>query len=161
MILALLTAAFATELPTEPLPEPPPLFAGPRQSDLPPGMWGYALGLSAGRTAIGLAPIVAYEQTYPLLGFPLEHDNPSAQLMARLFGVRDIGLGVVTMASTNDRTSLRRAFLFNAATDLADATMIAIPLIAHDEIDPAARRSMGFALGGCTMWLVGAWWTTR
>jgi len=58
-------------------------------------------------------------------------------------------------------TTLRRAFLFNAATDIADATMIAIPLIRDEGIDPAAHRCLGFALGGCSMWVIGAWWSTR
>jgi hypothetical protein len=138
-----------------------PLFPGPAQADLPPGMYGYTAGLAAGRVALGLAPILAPERSQALLGFPAGHDNPTARLMARLFGVRDIGLGALTMAATHNTTLLRRAYLFNAATDLADATMIAMPLISDAGIDTAAWRSLGFSLGGCSLWLVGAWWTTR
>ncbi len=52
-----------------------------------------AMGL--GRIALGLAPFVAAGPASRLLGFPVAHDNPTARLMARMFGVRDIGLGVL------------------------------------------------------------------
>ncbi|MFT5684661.1 MAG: hypothetical protein ACI8RZ_005605 [Myxococcota bacterium] len=138
-----------------------PLFPTPAQADLPRGMYAYTAGLAAGRVALGLAPILAPEQSSALIGFPTAHDNATTRLMARLFGVRDIGLGAIAMAATHNPTMLRRAYLFNAATDIADATMIAIPLATDAGIDPAAWRSLGFALGGCSMWLAGAWWTTR
>jgi len=138
-----------------------PLLPTPAQADLPRGMYGYTAALATGRVALGVAPIVAPARSAALLGFPEAHDNATSRLMARLFGVRDIGLGALTMASAHDTTTLRRAYLFNAAIDIADTSMIAIPLIADDGIDEAAWRSVGFALGGCSLWLIGAWWTTR
>ncbi|MCB9743668.1 MAG: DUF4267 domain-containing protein [Alphaproteobacteria bacterium] len=148
--------------PTSPtLPAPRPLFPSPAQSQLPRGLYGYSAALATGRVALGLAPIVAFEPSMRLLGFPPEHDNPSARLTTRLFGVRDIGLGVLTMASTQDPESLRRAYLFNAAIDLADASLIAVPLLRDEGIDQAAALSLGFALGGCSAWLVGTWWLRR
>lgn len=118
----------------------------------------YAQALAAGRFAVGLAPVVAAEPTMKLLGFPPEQDNPSARMMARLFGVRDIGLGAVVLASTREKRSLCRSFLLNGAMDLSDAAMISAPLIARSGIDRAAGTSLGFALGGLSAWTVGWFW---
>ena len=118
----------------------------------------YAEGLAAGRFAIGLAPILAPELTLKLLGFPPEQDNPSARMMARLFGVRDVGLGAIVLASTHEERALCRSFLLNGAMDLSDAAMISIPLIDRAGIDRAAGTSLGFALGGLSAWTVGWFW---
>ena len=115
----------------------------------------YASSLATGRVVIGLAPIVAPVQSMELLGFPTEHDNPSARMMAGLFGTRDIALGAITYASLGDERALRRAFLLNLCVDLADATVISIPLVTDAGIDQAAGRSLGFALGGASLWTLG------
>src|SRR5438105_1537644 len=54
-----------------------------------------SMGLA--RIAIGLAPMVAPATSAKLLGFPASHDNATARLMGRFFGVRDIGLGVLAL----------------------------------------------------------------
>ena len=87
-----------------------------------------------------------------MTGFPAEHDNPTARLMGRLFGVRDIALGVLVASCLKDRELLRWTFLFNLAIDLADASMIAIPLVRRQGIDRGAGLSIGFALAGATGW---------
>ena len=51
--------------------------------------------MGVGRILLGIAPFVAARPSARLLGFPVDHDNPTTRLMARLFGVRDIGLGVL------------------------------------------------------------------
>jgi hypothetical protein len=114
--------------------------------------------LAIGRFILGLAPIVASAQASRLLGFPAEHDNPTARLMARLFGVRDIGLGAIVLANLGDPDALRRALWLNLAMDLGDALMIAIPLVRRQGIDRAAALSLGFALGGAAAWSIALAW---
>lgn len=117
----------------------------------------FAWILAAGRIATGLAPIVAAPVSIKVLGFPPDHDNPTMRLMARLFGVRDIGLGVLVIAGMHHpRLLLPPIFLFNLATDLADAAMIAIPLRQGGEMQQGARRSLTMALFAALCWLV-AW----
>lgn len=111
----------------------------------------YAMGV--GRILIGLAPIVAPAASSKLLRFPAEHDNASARLMGRFFGVRDIGLGVLVMYATRDLSLLRWVFLFQAATDAADALSIA-PLLRDPKMRKAGAASMTFALGGGSLWLI-------
>ena len=120
-------------------------------------VWGYLVALAVGRFALGLAPIVAARASSRLLGFPEAHDNPTARLMARLFGVRDIGLGAIVLVNLADADALRRALWLNLAMDLGDALMIAIPLLRRQGIDRAASLSLVFALGGATAWAVALW----
>jgi hypothetical protein len=109
---------------------------------------------AAGRVVLGLAPILAARRASALLGFPPEHDNPTTRLMARLFGVRDIGLGVLVVGALHGHASLSFAFLFNAAHDLGDAIMIAVPLARRQGIDRAAALSLGFAVLGGASWVL-------
>lgn len=117
-------------------------------------VWGYLIALCVARVIIGLAPIVAARASSRLLGFPDAHDNATARLMGRLFGVRDIGLGAIVVMNLGDPVALRKALWLNLAMDLGDALMIAIPLVRRQGIDRAARLSLMFALGGATAWIV-------
>lgn len=109
---------------------------------------------AAMRVVIGLAPIVAARPSLRLLGFPSDHDNATARLMGRLFGVRDIGLGVIAAAGVKGFVPMDFALLFNAATDVGDMVVIAIPLLRRQQIDRAAALSLGFAVAGCSAWLL-------
>lgn len=111
----------------------------------------YAMGV--GRILIGLAPIAAPQLSSKLLRFPAEHDNATSRLLGRLFGVRDIGLGVLVMYAVADMTLLKWIFLFQAATDAGDILCIA-PNLRDPKMKKAATLSLVFACGGCALWLV-------
>ena len=117
-----------------------------------------AMGL--GRIALGLAPFVAAGPTARLLGFPAAHDTPTARLMGRFFGVRDIGLGVLAFYAVRHPDTAPFLFLFNAFMDFGDLLAIAIPLVRRDGIDRAAALSSLFALTGGVLW-IGAWLIAR
>ncbi|MDB4933202.1 MAG: hypothetical protein JWP87_174, partial [Labilithrix sp.] len=86
-------------------------------------------GMGIGRVVLGLAPFVAAEPSSRLLGFPAQHDNPTARLMGRLFGVRDVGLGVLVFYGLTHPAVLAFLLLFNAITDFGDLFAIGIPLV--------------------------------
>jgi Domain of unknown function (DUF4267) len=113
-----------------------------------------AMGL--GRIALGLAPFIAAGPAARLLGFPLSHDTPTARLMGRFFGVRDIGLGVLAFYAVRHPETAPFIFLFNAFMDLGDLVSIAIPLVKRQGIDRAAAMSAMFAFTGGLAWLI-AW----
>ena len=110
--------------------------------------WFFALG----RICIGLGPFVAAGPLVRLLGFPPAHDNASARLMARLFGVRDIGLGLLVLWCAHDLALLRLAVLFNLFHDVADLATAAIPLVRRQQIDRGALTTGAFALIGGLGW---------
>jgi len=117
-----------------------------------------AMGL--GRIALGLAPFVAAGPASRLLGFPASQDNPTARLMSRLFGVRDIGLGVLAFYAIKHPEAAPFLFLFNAFMDLGDFASAAIPIVKRQGIDRAAMMSALFAAIGGTGWLI-AWLIAR
>ena len=111
----------------------------------------YAMGV--GRILIGLAPIATPQLSSKLLRFPADHDNATARLMGRLFGVRDIGLGVLVMYAVSDLALLKWVFLFQAATDAGDILCIA-PNLRDPKMKKAAIASLAFAMSGCSAWLI-------
>ena len=115
------------------------------------------LAMGVGRVLLGLAPFVAAELSTRLLGFPPEHDNPTSRLMARFFGVRDVGLGVLIFHGLAHTEQLPFLLLFNALTDFGDLFAIAIPLVRRQGIDRAALGSAAFALPAGLAWLAVLW----
>jgi hypothetical protein len=115
-------------------------------------------GMALGRIAIGVAPFVAAGPASRILGFPAAQDNPTSRLMGRLFGVRDIGLGVLALWGLRHPEALGFVLIFNALMDAGDLVAIGIPLVKREGIDRAAIASALFALGGglgwITMWLI-------
>ncbi|MFT3694815.1 MAG: DUF4267 domain-containing protein [Kofleriaceae bacterium] len=117
-------------------------------------------GLGLGRIALGLAPFLAAGPSSRLLGFPRSHDNATARLMGRFFGVRDIGLGVLAFYAAAHPETLPFIVLFNAFMDLGDLAAIAIPLVKRQGIDRAALLSAMFAATGGLSWLI-VWLVAR
>lgn len=112
----------------------------------------------AARVLIGLGAIFAIDRLAPLFGFPRDQLTPTMRLFARLFGNRDIGLGVILFAAAGDLPWLRLALLFNAAHDLLDAAVIA-PLIQKPEIRTASLICLACATSGVVLFVSAWWWT--
>jgi hypothetical protein len=109
--------------------------------------------MGVGRILLGLAPFVAAAPASRLLGFPREHDTATARLMGRLFGVRDIGLGVLAFHATRHPETAGFLVLFNAAMDAGDLVSVAIPLARREGIDRGALRTGACALVGGLSWI--------
>ena len=112
------------------------------------------VALSFGRIALGLAPFVAAGSSARMMGFPAAHDNATARLLGRLFGVRDIGLGIIGLYALRHPELRTFAFLLNAAMDAGDLIAIAISLLSRAGIDRAAWRSATAAAVGGAGWLL-------
>ena len=111
-------------------------------------------GMALGRIAIGAAPFVAAGPSARMLGFPVAHDNPTARLMARMFGVRDIGLGVLLLWGLRHPEVMPFLFVFNALTDFGDLAAILVPLVKRQGIDRGAIGSAMFAFPAGVAWLI-------
>ena len=116
-----------------------------------------AMGLA--RILIGLVPFVATTHALRALAVPVSHDNPTGRLMARLFGMRDIGLGVLVFWATTLPEALGFVLLFNAATDFGDAGSALVPLVKRQGIDRAAGFTTALAGSAGLLWLAVWWWT--
>ncbi len=110
--------------------------------------------MALGRIAIGLAPFVAARPSSRLLGFPSSHDNATARLMGRFFGVRDVGLGALVLWALRHPDALPFVILFNAFMDLGDLFSTAIPLVRRHGIDRGAAASALMAGSAGVLWLV-------
>lgn len=111
-------------------------------------------GMALARIAIGVAPFVAAAPVARVLGFPSSHDNATARLMSRLFGVRDAGLGVLALWGLRHPEALPFVLVFNAFMDAGDLLSTAIPLLKRQGIDRGAAVSALFALVGGLSWLI-------
>jgi len=111
----------------------------------------FAMGV--GRILLGIAPFIAARPSARILGFPIDHDNPTTRLMARFFGVRDIGLGVLIFYGLRHPETLPFLIVFNALTDFGDLFAIGIPLLRRQGIDRGAWTSAAFAAPAGAAWL--------
>jgi hypothetical protein len=111
------------------------------------------VAMGVGRILLGLAPFLAARLSARLIGFPPEHDNPTTRMMARFFGVRDVGLGLLVFFALKHPEVLAFIIVFNALTDFGDLVAIAIPLARRQGIDRAAWISAAFALPAGAGWL--------
>jgi hypothetical protein len=118
------------------------------------------IAMGFGRIAIGLAPFVAALRASRALGFPEKHDSPTARLMARFFGVRDVGLGALAFYGVSHPETAPFLMLFNASMDGGDLLSTAIPLARRQGIDRGAATSAVFAAVGGIAWLV-VWSLTK
>jgi Domain of unknown function (DUF4267) len=109
--------------------------------------------MGIGRILIGVAPFIAAGAVSRLLGFPQQQDSPTARLMGRFFGVRDIGLGVLAFYAIKNPASLMFVLIFNACMDAGDLVSTSIPLIRRHGIDRAALSSAACALIGGLSWV--------
>jgi hypothetical protein len=113
---------------------------------------GILVAMGVGRILLGLAPFVAADTVARWMAFPPSHDNPTTRLMARFFGVRDVGLGVLVFYALRHPPLLGFVLLFNAVTDLGDLGAIAIPLVGRQGIDRGALMSSAFAMFAAIGW---------
>jgi hypothetical protein len=110
--------------------------------------------MGVGRVLLGVTPFAAARRSATWLGFPADHDTATSRLMARFFGVRDVGLGVLVFYALAHPPLLSFVLIFNGLTDLGDLVAIAIPLVRREGIDRAAWTSAAFAAPAAIAWLV-------
>jgi hypothetical protein len=118
-----------------------------------PDIRGWSLASGIGRIAIGVGMLAAPGGSLRLLGFS---DVTSATAtVSRIAGVRDLVLGVVTLAALDDRERLRAATLANAAADAGDTIAFALASEAGER--SAGARGLAAALPATVAGLWTAW----
>lgn len=110
--------------------------------------WSVASGL--GRVAIGLGLLAAPERAMRALGFT--DVSPATLAVSRVAGVRDLVLGIATLAALDDRDRLRVSTLANAVADAGDTFAFGAALGTPERT--AGMRGVAAALPAA---LAGAW----
>jgi hypothetical protein len=111
-----------------------------------------AIAIAATRIAIGLGALLATRPAIRGLGFSPRGETKA---LARMAGARDLALGVLTVAASDRRDSLRLASLVCAAVDAADAASFAAGAARREEVDRAALLGVPSALAatGAGLWI--------
>ena len=108
-----------------------------------------ATGLAAVRIAIGTLATFLPRLGMRLFGFPVEHDTPTTRAMARLFGIRNVVLGVQVAANAAHPDKLAHVARINAGVDAADVAVFAAPLRGRQGIDRASIMAGLTAVAAC------------
>jgi hypothetical protein len=113
-----------------------------------------ALAIAGARIAIGLGALLATGPAIRGLGFGASGETKA---LARLAGARDVALGALTAAASEDRERLRLASLACAAVDAADAASFAAGAARREQVDRAALLGVPSALAaaGAGLWIAG------
>jgi hypothetical protein len=115
-----------------------------------------AIGLAAGRIAIGAGIWLAPQRSWKALG--LGDTEGRALVLGRLAASRDLVLGAWTLAVLDDPERLRRIVGAVAALDGADSVAFALALREGPELRQAAVRGLAAAVPAT---LAGAWVASR
>jgi len=107
--------------------------------------------LIAARFTIGLLPFLAMRSVGLRLGFPAPEICATSTLFARMFGVRDVGLGVILLLGLRHPEWLPAAFLGNAICDACDAASLVASIRRREPILRPARLFLASALIGVVL----------
>jgi hypothetical protein len=113
-----------------------------------------AVGLAAGRVAIGAGLWLAPERTAKALGF--DSLDSRALMLGRIAGTRDLVLGAWQLSSLGDPAALRRVSAAAAIADAGDTVTFALGLAGDER--RAGLRGFAVALPAAA---AGAWLATR
>lgn len=94
--------------------------------------------LAIGRIVIGVLALIAPGLTARLFLFPAAHDNGTARVMGRLFGIRDIVLGGLVLHFADEPSVARHLHRGLVCVDASDASSAVLALVRRDGIDRAA-----------------------
>ena len=111
-----------------------------------------ALGLSAGRVAVGVSALLAPELTGRLFAFPKADLNPSAITLARLFGVREVAIGAANLLWLSSREPTRTLAALNLVVDGGDAAACVAGLLGRRGGARANALTLLVALPVAAVW---------
>ena len=101
-------------------------------------------GLALGRIVVGVASLVAPDRTAAFYG-ATEEGAPALIPVSRMFGAREIALGVTTLLATG--TARRNLVVAGMGVDAADASTAILALRDGQMPKPAAGGLAAIALG--------------
>ncbi len=97
--------------------------------------------MAAARAGIGVMSIATPSLSAKIVGYPAAHDNPTARMMARLFGVRELLLAYLVIDAVRGPDGPSPSvFAVQAAVDASDIVVQSWPLLQTRGPRPRCRR---------------------
>ena len=109
--------------------------------------------ISLARLAGGIAVLCRPDLTARAIGFRREHINESTRALARIFGVREVAVALLTMLTLRSSPRRRDVYILNALVDGGDTAVFAASLIGKRGIPRASALSVATALPITATWL--------
>jgi hypothetical protein len=106
----------------------------------------YAAAMLAERVGLGVAAIAAPGPLLAVFGAPEGSDGPVMRYFARIFGIRNIALGLQVWDARDDVERLRQLALLNAAVELSDAVAGAVTAARSPEMRRAGAAAVATSL---------------
>ena len=106
----------------------------------------YAGVMLAERVTIGAAAALAPGSLLNAFGIDSAEDSPTLRYFARLFGIRNVVLGILVWQSREDPQRLAAVASINAATEILDAVAGAVPLITRQGRGASAVTAVATSL---------------
>src|ERR1700742_2399112 len=109
--------------------------------------------MAVARIVVGAAAYVAPSIASRVFGFPGAHDNATARAVGRLFGVRDVALGLLVLGLPEDNPRAAASiYKLNALLAGAAPLTAAGALVKREGIDRAALATAAVATPAAVGW---------
>jgi hypothetical protein len=118
-----------------------------------PAVRAWSLVSGGARIVLGIGMLAAPEPALRALGFT--EVGPATAAVGRVAGIRDLVLGVTTLAALDDRERLRRATMANAVADAGDSLAFGVALGTSERT--AGIRGIAAALPSAITGALAAW----
>ena len=106
------------------------------------------------RVSVGLGALVATGLAEVVFGVPEEHDNPTARVLGRLFGIRNVVLGAWALAVRDADVEARRlCYALNAVVDGVDVGILLWALVRRQGIARLSLTSAALGSSALLAWV--------
>ena len=110
--------------------------------------------ICAGRIVVGIGPFIKPKLLMRSFQFPQGHENQTSIVLSRLFGVRDIFLGVISIIILYKYNALLKyTLIINAVIDFSDA-LIFFAEKTNQEFRETSIRGTIFAGSVGMLWII-------
>ena len=113
--------------------------------------------ISTIRIAVGLAPFVAAPFAFRAMKLSEDQVNDSALIMLRIFGVREIAVGVLSLIFRNEAALLVPLLWVNFFVDAGDVLAWWMTVQKNPALKTAAKASVGVDFLAVLGWSVALW----
>lgn len=106
------------------------------------------------RTVVGALGLLANRPVQVAFGLPAKQDTPAARAFARLFGIRNVALGMWTLSARDGSDDARRrCYELNTAVDVADVAVLLWPVLRRQGLARFGIISATLGISATLAWL--------